>query len=181
MLNSDENSFPNSDINPVFGKRQNAFITEPDNKPLTGDKWSVNQPGTKGDKGDKGTDGINGTNGADGAMGMTGADGTNGTNGTDGVPGPPGPKDSIIKTEEGIYAFACAEGTQPWFFELLSLNGTPSKRFLASVENESLVTFVAENGQRLVMGIRKGFLNWNMPNKTPEEMKRANNFWNQAS
>lgn len=140
--------------------------------------------GAPGRRGGPGPPGANGTNGADGAMGMTGIPGTNGADGTPstepGPPGPPGVKDSVVQTTEGIYAFACIEGTQPWFFEIVKRGKPCSRKFLAAVEKGSLISFTSDEGHNLVMGIRKGCLKWNLPKKTLTEMNRANAFWSQA-
>jgi hypothetical protein len=86
-----------------------------------------------------------------------------------------------VKTREGIYAFACAEGSRPWFFEVVPPGEDMSRKFLAAVEKTSLLTFTADQGHKLVMGIRRGFMSWNLPEKTAKEMKRANDFWSQAT
>jgi hypothetical protein len=142
----------------------------------TGPPGPTGDPG--GPPGPPGSPGVDGSPGPTGPPGPDGPTGPPGPQGGIGDPGPPGPKDSIIKTSLGIYAFACAEGTQPWFFEIRSRGQKPTAKFLAAVEKRSLVRFKSTNGKReLVFGIRKGFKDWNNPSKTEKEMLRANGFW----
>lgn len=135
-------------------------------------------PGVPGNPGSQGNPGDPGPPGNPGQMGDPGPIGGPGAKGDPGDPGPPGPKDSIIKNHLGIYAFACAESTQPWFFEILPKGRKCSPRFLAGVESKSIVRFTSKGGKKeLVFAVRKGFLKWVSPDKTNRAMKRANDFW----
>lgn len=147
--------------------------------------------GPQGDRGSRGSDGpqgftgprgSTGPQGPQGGTGPQGGQGSRGPQGDRGTIGPTGPKDSIVKTSLGIYAFACMEGAQPWFFELVPYDGEPSEKFKAAIIERTLVSFPSESGlHRLVMGLRRGFDDWNMPIKTPQQMARAATFWSQAA
>lgn len=148
----------------------------------TGPTGSPGDPGPPGDPGGPpgppGPPGNDGSPGPTGPTGPPGPPGEPGPQGGMGDPGPPGPKDSIIKNHLGIYAFACAEATQPLFFEIRSRGQKPTAKFLAAVEKSTLVRFKSSNGKKeLVFGVRKGYKKWVNPKKTVNEMIRANAFW----
>lgn len=100
--------------------------------------------------------------------------------GPTGPTGPMGPKDSIVQTEAGIYAFACMEASRPMFFELVRAGEAASAKFLAAVIGVPLRFRSACGRSELLLGIRKGFGEWEMPEKTGAEMERAKRFWGQA-
>jgi hypothetical protein len=149
---------------------------------------SIGPPGPPGDPGGPpgppgppGEPGETGPVGPTGPPGPTGDPGPPGEAGGIGPPGPPGPKDSIIKNHLGIYAFACAEATQPLFFEIRNRGQKPTAKFLAAVENGTLIRFKSTNGKKeLIFGVRKGYKKWISPNKTERAMKQANAFWGLA-
>lgn len=113
-----------------------------------------------------------------GPAGAPGADST--VPGPTGPTGPMGPKDSIVQTEAGIYAFACMEASRPMFFELVRAGEAASAKFLAAVIGVPLRFRSACGRSELLLGIRKGFGEWEMPEKTGAEMERAKRFWGQA-
>jgi hypothetical protein len=149
---------------------------------------SIGPPGPPGDPGGPpgppgppGEPGETGPVGPTGPPGPTGDPGPPGEAGGIGPPGPPGPKDSIIKNHLGIYAFACAEATQPLFFEIRNRGQKPTTKFLAAVEKGTLIRFKSTNGKKeLVFGVRKGYKKWISPDKTERAMKQANAFWGLA-
>jgi len=116
--------------------------------------------------------------GPTGPAGSPGADST--VPGPTGPTGPMGPKDSIVQTEAGIYAFACMEASRPMFFELVRAGEAASAKFLAAVIGVPLRFRSACGRSELLLGIRKGFGEWEMPEKTGAEMERAKRFWGQA-
>lgn len=133
------------------------------------------EPGPPGDPG-----GPEGPPGPPGMGGEPGEPGLPGPPGADGATGPPGPKDSIVKTELGIYAFACTESTQPWFFDIVEAGKMPEPKFMAAVEPR-IVRFRSECGRLdLCMALHKGFGDWRMPEKSQREMEQANKFWSLA-
>lgn len=135
-------------------------------------------PGPPGDPG--GPPGPEGPPGPGGSTGEPGPPGPPGPPGNDGLPGAPGPKDSVVETVLGIYAFACTESTQPWFFDVVEAGKTPEPKFMAAVEPR-IIRFKSECGRLdLCLGIRKGFLGWRMPEKSQREMEQSNKFWSLA-
>lgn len=178
----------------VYDDREGRYLVAPKLQPTrekgmstisgTGPQGTPGTPGTPGDPGPQGpagNPGPTGDPGSPGNPGPTGDPGPPGEPGSIGPPGPPGPKDSIIKNHLGIYAFACAEATQPWFFEIRGSKEKPTKKFLAAIEKDTLVTFKSTNGKKhLVFGIRKGYKQWISPEKTEQAMKQAHAFWGLA-
>ena len=141
---------------------------DPGNPGGEGPPGSVGPPGAQGDKGDKGD------------KGDPGPVGPKGDQGDQGEPGPPGPKDSVVQTDSGIYAFACIEGTRPWFVDVVPVGVQTSRKYFdATCTKET--RFLSQCGEfELVFAVRKGFTDWYMPEKTTEQMSRANHFWSQA-
>lgn len=141
-------------------------------------------PGPTGPPGsDAGYTGPVGPTGPPGisVTGPAGAPGAGSTvPGPTGPTGPMGPKDSIVQTEAGIYAFACMEASRPMFFELVRAGEAASAKFLAAVIGVPLRFRSACGRSELLLGIRKGFGEWEMPEKTGAEMERAKRFWGQA-
>jgi len=136
--------------------------------------------GLVGPKGDPGDPGSNGDPGDPGTPGNPGDPGTPGGPGPKGDPGDPGPKDSVVQTQSGIYAFACTEGTRPWFIDIVPTGKQTSQKFFdATCTKET--RFLSACGEfELVFAVRQGFNDWYMPEKTTEQMARANHFWSQA-
>ena len=140
----------------------------------------VSEPGPKGNPGTPGTNGTNGNDGNPGADGAPGVPGPKGDMGPQGEPGPPGPKDSVVQTPSGIYAFACVEGARPWFIDIVESGAHTRQKFHDATEIEE-VRFKSECGKfDLVFAVRRGMNEWLMPEKTTEQMARANHFWSQA-
>lgn len=139
-------------------------------------------PGPPGEPGGVGPPGEPGNPSTEpGPPGIPGAPGEPGGVGPPGEPGPPGPKDSIIMNELGIYAFACSEGTRPWFFEIVKRGSRPTKKFIAAVEKGTITRFKSSNGRKeLIFGVRKGYKNWVNPEKSVAQMRQANKFWGMA-
>jgi hypothetical protein len=149
----------------------------------------VSEPGPPGNPGSPGANGTNGTDGTPGTNGNPGNPGTPGLNGEPGdpgpvgepgLPGPPGPKDSVVQTPSGIYAFACVEGARPWFIDIVESGARTRQKFHDATEVDE-VRFKSECGKfDLVFAVRRGMNEWLMPEKTTEQMARANHFWSQA-
>jgi hypothetical protein len=175
----------------VYDDREGRYLVAPKLQPTRekgmsalsgiGPAGEPGDPGPTGPAGGPGNPGEPGPIGPPGPSGGTGEPGGPGPIGDPGPPGPPGPKDSIIRNHLGIYAFACAEATQPWFFEIRGAKEKPTKKFLAAIEKDTLVSFKSTNGKkRLVFGIRKGYKQWISPEKTERAMKQAHAFWGLA-
>lgn len=172
----------------VYDEQQGRYLVAPKlqptrerSQPEGSGTGPTGAPGDPGPQGPAGSPGTPGDPGSPGPTGPPGADGPPGSPGAEGPPGPPGPKDSIIKNGLGIYAFACAEATQPWFFEIRGSKEKPTKKFLAAIEKSTLVTFKSTNGKKhLVFGIRKGYKQWISPEKTEQAMRQAHAFWGLA-
>jgi hypothetical protein len=131
----------------------------------------------EGEQGIQGVTGPAGNNGVTGPQGPSGAVGATGSVGPQGPTGPAG-KEAVVETEMGIYAFACIEGTGVWFIELVGRGESVSNKFLAATEGRQY-RFVSSDGEsEIVMATRKGFLGWNMPARTKEQMQANNHNWN---
>lgn len=124
-----------------------------------------------GQPGQPGNPGNNGTNGEPGEPGTPGADGM------PGPPGPPGEKLAIVKTELGIYAFACMEGTGVWFYDVVDRGEPAHPRFLEATEGDELRFLTSDGKKELVMRTRKGYMGWNMPDRTQAQMDANNHNW----
>lgn len=139
-------------------------------------------PGAAGAPGAAGPPGATGPTGATGGPGPGGPDGQPGEPGPigpDGPEGPPGPKDSIISNELGTYAFACVEGTRPWFVDVVPHGQQASERFMAAVEMHGIVRITGLSHD-VIFGVRRGYASWRNPDKTTDQKQRADNFWGQA-
>lgn len=145
-----------------------------------GSRGEPGTPGSDGNPGSPGTDGTPGTNGTDGTPGTPGDPGDPGPAGGPGEPGPPGPKDSVVETQEGIYAFAVTEGTRPWFIDIVPAGEDTDKKFDAATCEET-ARFRSECGRfDLVFAIQDQYPDWRMPDKTKSQMVKAQTFWRQA-
>lgn len=125
-------------------------------------------------------DGQPGQPGANGENGIPGTDGEPGSPGADGMPGPPGPpgeKLAIVKTDLGIYAFACMEGTGVWFYDVVERGEPAHPRFLEATEGDELRFLTSDGKKELVMRTRKGYMGWNMPDRTQTQMDANNHNW----
>ncbi len=134
--------------------------------------------------GPQGSTGV-GTIGPTGPIGPSGADGANGQTGMPGgagppgPTGPPGPKDSFVKNKLGIYAFACIEGTEPWFMDIKRIEDSIDPKFSAAV-NPHIITFVSRDGKHeLLLAPRTEFPGWRMPNATDKQRNKSIQFWAQ--
>jgi hypothetical protein len=165
-----------------YGQNRTLFST-----PVAGEAGQPGDPGPDGGPGPTGDPGPPGPTGdpggPEGPPGPPGPGGSTGEPGPPGPPGPtgdPGPKDSVVETVLGIYAFACTESTQPWFFDVVEAGKMPEPKFMAAVEPR-IIRFRSECGRLdMCMGIRKGYLGWRMPEKSEAEMRKAQQFWAQA-
>lgn len=136
--------------------------------------------GPPGPTGPQGPTGPIGPQGGTGPTGPAGGAGPPGPTGPQGPTGPPGPKDSVVQTEDGIFALACLEGTRPYFLELVP-SGTPiSKRFASTTEGPEYRFSSVNADCDLVLRVRKGFASWEMPDKTPNEMQVSHAFYRMA-
>jgi hypothetical protein len=159
-----------------------SFVVPPQNRAfaLPQDVPFAMGDAEQGAPGVPGNDGAPGSPGADGTDGTPGADGLPGGPGPKGDPGDPGPKDSVVQTELGIYAFACTEGTRPWFIDVVHSGAELHPKHAAATDGKP-VRFKSECGNfDLVLAVRKEYSDWFMPDKTTAEKEKANDFWAQA-
>lgn len=92
-----------------------------------------------------------------------------------------GPKgDSIVKNEEGTYAFGIVEASQALFMCRVKVGEEVPKRFLAAVSEVSEHKSSC-GGYVLYIGVQKGCENWEMPDKTEEEFQIAHRNWSRIS
>lgn len=147
----------------------------------TGPQGPTGTQGLTGPQGFTGPKGSIGLSGPQGATGPIGANGSRGPQGDRGSIGPTGPKDSIIKTDLGIYAFACFEMDQACFGSLGKAGQPPAKKFAASVIPESIVSFASIDRKSVLhVGVRRGFADWLNPERTPAQMVHAMTWWSKA-
>lgn len=159
---------------------QNSVSGEPGPPGSSGDPGDPGPPGATGSPGPPGINGDPGPVGPPGVDGPPGGVGEPGPPGDTGPEGPPGPKDSIVKTSQGIYAFACAEADRPYFFSIVRTGEKLSDRFKAAV-NGPLVRFRStDNSYELCLALDARYPGWCNPDKTEEQLHRASAFWSQA-
>lgn len=142
-----------------------------------GDPGPIGPNGNPGSPGDPGTPGNPGNPGDPGSPGPPGEPGPSGPQGE---PGPPGPKDSVVRTSEGIYAFAVTEGARPWFIDIVPAGEKLEKKFAAAICEETARFRSTCGSFDLVFGVQNEYPNWRLPEKTGEQMQKARQFWNQA-
>jgi hypothetical protein len=88
--------------------------------------------------------------------------------------------DSIVKNEEGTYAFGIVEASQALFVCRVKTGEVVPKRFLAAVSEVS--EHKSSCGKYvLYIGVQKGCENWEMPDKTEEEFQIAHRNWSRIS
>lgn len=89
--------------------------------------------------------------------------------------------DSIVKNEEGTYAFGIMEASQALFVCRIKKGEVPPMKFLAAVEAD-ISAHHSECGEwTLLVGVQKGCADWNMPDKTEEEFQIAHRNWSRIS
>ncbi len=80
----------------------------------------------------------------------------------------------------GIYEFACLEGARPWFADIIAAGDPLREKFTAAVMPGSIITFASKCGQfDLVLGVRREFPNFDMPEASEEQRAHSVRFWNQ--
>lgn len=213
---------------PTFGGAQSGYGPVGPAGPAGG--FGVTGPvGPAGPVGDAGPTGapssVTGPIGPTGPVGLGGPPGLPGPTGPPGpgstTPGPTGPpgiagpigstgpseKDSIIATEIGNIAFACAEGTRPWLTEVMQVGRGRYKlrqAFARSVAPGSLLVLnmttnrecdagAVMTGDELevdvpfgvsatvtIGGIHKRFPDWDMAEVSDDGKHRSWEFWAQA-
>lgn len=89
--------------------------------------------------------------------------------------------DSIVKNEEGTYAFGIVEASQALFMCRVKAGEGPPKRFLAAVEEDISAHVSTCKRYILYIGVQKGCENWEMPDKTEEEFQIAHRNWSRIS
>lgn len=144
---------------------------------------SAGTPGTPGEEGEPGPPGMNGLPGdpgPPGGPGTPGPPGPTGDPGPGGGPGPPGPKDSIVRTSEGIYAFACTESDEPFFFTIVRSGEELSAKFRAATRGNVIRFRSTDNSFELCFARDARYPGWKNPDKTEEQYQRAKHFWSQA-
>ncbi len=85
--------------------------------------------------------------------------------------------DSIVKNEEGTYAFGIVEASQALFMCRVKAGEGPPKRFLAAVEPDISAHVSTCKQYILYIGVQKGCAEWNMPDKTEDEMQISLRNW----
>ena len=123
------------------------------------------------------TRGPSGNKGPSGDKGPTGNIGPTGIRGPTGDKGPTGPKGSFVKNRFGVYEFACIEGAQPWFMDILPV-GYGDAQFDAAVIGQ-VIKFRSECGKfSLKFAVRSEFPDWRMPSGTDEQRDHSIAMWN---
>jgi len=144
----------------------------------TGPRGTTGPRGVTGPMGPIGP-GPAGPTGPIGPIGPTGLTGLSGPTGTVGLTGPTGPKGSFVRTELGVYEFACIEGTKSWFADIIPAGDSLRTKFCAAITGE-VIRFRDVTGQfELVLGVRREFPDFDMPEKSEAERLHSIAFWNQ--
>lgn len=140
----------------------------------------------QGPRGATGVQGQTGLQGAQGPAGATGPQGIQGIQGIQGVTGPAGqtgsvgstgPKDSIVKNNLGVYAFACIEGSGVWFMDFVKRGEAAHPRFDEATEGGQFRFLSTDSKYELVLATRKGFKDWHMPDKSIEQFEAYKHNW----
>jgi chitodextrinase len=149
-------------------------------------------PGGSGPAGPAGPSGPAGPAGPTGPYGPAGptcpagptgpastATGPAGPTGPAGSAGPTGPKGSFVKTASGIYEFACAEGSRPFFFHIRHRDELLPQKFVDAVCGP-IFYFTSHDGEHeLCLAVRAEFPEWLMPDANEEQRAHSVAFWNQ--
>lgn len=144
-----------------------------------GEQGPTGSMGPTGGIGPSGPQGNIGPTGAMGGVGPTGSMGPAGPTGSMGPAGPTGPKGSFVRNNYGIFEFACAEGTKPFFFHVRPIEEDVPKEFVASIAG-SLFRFPSHDGKHeLCLGVRREFPEWFMPRSNERQLAHSVQFWNQ--
>jgi hypothetical protein len=145
----------------------------------------VGGPGTTGPAGGPGPVGGPGPIGGTGPIGGPGPDGMPGPNGGTGPAGgpgpigPTGPKGSFVKTDLGIYEFACIEGARPWFMDVIKAGSSLDPKFSAAIIDSTEVRFASLCGKfDIVLAVRREFPNWRLPESNDQQRRHSIKFWN---
>jgi len=151
----------------------------------TRERPQENNSGPRGPTGAQGATGPQwntGATGPTGARGPTGLQGPTGPRGATGVAGPTGatgPKGSFVNTSLGIYEFACIEGSRPWFADIVECGQPLREKFGAAISGP-VVRFRSVDGKHdLVLGVRREFPNFDMPEGDEDDLKTSRGFFNQ--
>lgn len=100
-----------------------------------------------------------------------------GPTGGAGPVGPTGPKGSFVKTESGVYEFACMEGTRPYFFHVRNTDEDLPLAFIQSITGDML-RFPSHDGKHeLCLAVRKEFPNWFMPRSNEKQRLHSVRWW----
>lgn len=130
----------------------------------------VSEPGARGPTGLAGAPGVTGP------MGQTGVSIT-GPRGPTGLQGPTGVKDSIVKNNLGIYAFACMEGSGVWYVDIVKRGEPVHPKFEAATEGGQMRFLSSDSKHELVVAVRKGFMDWVMPDKSIKQFEAYKHNW----
>jgi len=142
-----------------------------------GDPGVTGAVGVTGPQGDQGLQGPQGLQGEQGPQGVPGLTGSTGLQGPTGPGGQTGPKDSIVRNNLGIYAFACIEGSGVWFMDFVKRGEAAHPRFDEATEGGQFRFLSSDSKYELVIATRKGFKGWMMPDKTVEQFEAYKHNW----
>lgn len=135
--------------------------------------------GPTGSQGPTGAQGPTGNAGPTGARGPTGMAGPTGPQGQQGPTGATGPKGSFVKTDMGIYEFACVEGARPWFMDVVPHGSPLREKFKAAITGEPLIFTSTSGDYDLILGVRREFPTFDMPEGSEADRLTSVRFFNQ--
>lgn len=85
-----------------------------------------------------------------------------------------------MKTSEGIYAFACTESDEPFFFTVVRTGEAPPAKFTAAIYGKIIRFRSADNSFELCLARDARYPGWKSPDKTHAQFHQAATFWSQA-
>lgn len=109
---------------------------------------------------------------------VPGPTGLRGPTGGQGGIGPTGPKGSFVKNHQGIYEFACIEGTQPWFMDIRPMFAEADPKFIAATVEPRISLRSEDGAYRVTFAPRNEFPNWRMPEGTEKQRDHSVEMWN---
>lgn len=136
-------------------------------------------PGPTGGVGPTGPRGPTGFPGPTGPTGPQGNAGATGHTGPTGPQGPTGPKGSFVRTSLGIYEFACLEGARPWFADVVQCGDPLREKFGAAISGPAMRFRSADGKHDLVLGVRREFPNFDMPDGDEDDLTTSRKFFGQ--
>lgn len=146
----------------------------------TGSAGPTGGAGPAGPTGPMGPAGPTGPMGPAGPAGPTGPAGPAGPTGGTGPPGPTGPKGSFLVTKFGVHEIACMEATRVLAVDVIAHGSRLNPIYEDMVVAKTVARFVSEDGGiDLVVGVRKDFEKFHLPQSNERQRQHSIKFWAQ--